>query len=148
MENDEPKMIHPDVLTPEEIAYARKPEIIRQDIANAEKFHQIRIEDYRKCLQSEGISEIDIRNELLEVFPELAEQEDKFSLSETAYSPEMLEAEKRGEKRGWKKAVIELFMEGTIGIDILKKKLGIQTNGEAMKEIKKVSPNFHFPAIS
>ncbi|MEN8220428.1 MAG: hypothetical protein ABFS56_29585 [Pseudomonadota bacterium] len=142
MENSEPKMIHPDVLTPEEIAYARKPEVIRQDIANAEKFHQLRIEDYRKCLQSEGISEIDIRNELLEVFPELAEE--KFSLSETANSPEMLEAE----KRGWKKAILELFMEGTIGIDILKKKLGIQTNGEAMKEIKKVSPNFHLPAIS
>jgi len=142
MKKSEPIMIHPDVLTPEEVAYSRQPEVIRENLRNAEKSRKFMIESHRKYLLRQGMSENEIKNKLAKVFSELAEQEDNISLSETAYSPEIREAE----KRGWKKAVIEFFMEGTIGIDILKKKLGIQTNDEAMREIKKVSPNFHFPA--
>jgi len=116
-----PPMIHPDVITKEELEYLRQPEVKQQAMNNTQRLVALERKSYQEFLERQGISDI---------------------------PPEILEAEKRGEKRGWKKAVIEFFMEGTIGIDILKKKLGIQTNEEAMIEIKKVSPNFHFPATS
>ncbi|KHD08249.1 hypothetical protein PN36_19170 [Candidatus Thiomargarita nelsonii] len=54
MKKSEPIMIHPDVLTPEEVAYSRQPEVIRQNLRNADKSRKFMIESHSKIFTKAG----------------------------------------------------------------------------------------------
>lgn len=86
--------------------------------------------------------------ELFTVFPDMKERNS--SLSEINLEDELQKAEKKGEKIGKIKMLIDLFSQGIVNLNIvmsvIRQEFDIQTDDEVEKKVQEIFPDFQLPA--
>jgi len=128
-----------DTANPEEVAaYLNQPEIYEQEMANMEKHRIFRITAHRNYLLEQGLPDDQIRAEMLDIFGD-----EVFEVYPDMKELEIMEAEKRGER----KAFIKLLAQHAIDLSLALRELNINTEEEKNHFLREVN-NFHSLAHS